>query len=347
MQINKKQAIIVSIIVVAIVLIILMIAIIYNINKDKQGETKNELEIENVIEEESVETSDTTAPIIIFSGESYTVETGYSKNLVDVIMSVDDIDSNPTRELIGDYDLNTAGEYNVKYKITDSAGNETTKDFVLKVVDDYVYESNEEDITFQEAVELYKTEDTKVGIDVSKWQGEINWEEVKEEGVEFAIIRVAYQNGFDGDVIEDPYFISNMEGCKENSIPIAVYFSSYAKTKEEAKNQATWVCNLLENYNFTNINITFDWENWTSFNTLAMSLEDINNIADYFMEECVNLGYKTRLYSSKIYLEKVWKNSNNYSVWLANYTKQTTYEGDYSIWQFCQTGTINRNIWLC
>ena len=74
--------------------------------------------------------NETTAPIIVLD-DSYTVKTGYNKNLVDVIMSADDVDKNPKREIIGDYDLNTAGEYNLTYKIEDASGNVTTKDFVL------------------------------------------------------------------------------------------------------------------------------------------------------------------------------------------------------------------------
>ena len=81
---------------------------------------------------------DTTAPIIVL-GDSYTVKTGYNKNLVDIIMSADDVDRNPKREIIGNYDLNTAGEYNLTYKIEDASGNVTTKDFELRVKENYKY----------------------------------------------------------------------------------------------------------------------------------------------------------------------------------------------------------------
>ena len=113
---------------------------------------------------------DTTSPIIVL-GNSYTVKTGYSKNLVDVIMSADDIDKYPKREIIGDYDLNTQGEYNLTYKIEDASGNITSKDFVLKVKDNYKY--SEDKILFKDAVNKYKNDTTKLGIDVSKWQENI------------------------------------------------------------------------------------------------------------------------------------------------------------------------------
>lgn len=290
------------------------------------------------VAENKEEKKDVISPIIVLD-DVYVVKTGYNKNLVDVIMSADDVDPNPKREIIGDYDLNLSGEYPLTYKIEDSSGNIATKDFTLKVRDNYTYSENE--ISFKDSITKYKNDNTKIGIDVSKWQGEINWEKVAEEGVEFSIIRMGYQNGFDGELLIDPYFEQNVNGCLENNIPIAVYFSSYAKTLEEAKNQANWVCESLKNNNYINLSIAFDWENWNSFNKLGISLTDINDIANYFMNECINLGYKSILYGSKTYLQHVWQNPNNYPVWLANYVNQTTYESPYEIWQFCQTGVIN------
>lgn len=281
---------------------------------------------------------DTTAPIIVLD-DSYTVKTGYKKDLLETIVSADDIDRNPKREIIGDYDVNTPGEYNLTYKIEDASGNVTTKDFVLKVKDSFNY--TEKDISFKDAVTKYKNDSTKLGIDVSKWQEDIDWKKVADEGVEFAIIRMGYQNGFDGEIAIDPYFEANVKGCEENNIPIAVYFSSYAKTVDESKSQADWICNKLKEYNYSNINVSFDWENWNSFNKLELSLNDINNMADTFMDECVNQGYKAMLYGSKTYLEAIWKNEKNYPVWLANYVDSTSYSGQYKIWQFSQTGTIS------
>lgn len=323
---KNKFILIVLFILIIIAIITSTIFFIHNrekINKNNHNET--------VI-------TDTTPPIIVLD-DVYVVKTGYNKNLVDVIMSADDVDANPKREIIGEYDLNTAGEYALTYKIEDASGNATTKEFTLKVRDNYTYSEN--DISFKDAINKYKNDNTKLGIDVSKWQGEIDWGKVAGEGVEFAVIRMGYQNGFDGEVLVDPYFEQNISGCLTNNIPVALYFSSYAKTTEEAKNQAIWICENLKNYNYVNLSIAFDWENWNSFNKLGISLTDINNIADNFMDECVNLGYKSILYSSKTYLEYVWQNSKNYPIWLANYVGQTTYQGSYKIWQFCQTGIID------
>lgn len=141
---------------------------------------------------------------------------GYSKNLTDVLLSGDDIDDNPKREIIGDYDFNTPGDYDLSYAVTDSSGNKTEKAFTLHVKEklDPVENEEKEKLQFSDVIENYKTDITKIGIDVSKWQGDINWEEVKNSGAEFAIIRMGYQTDYDGDYVVDPYFIANIEGAK-------------------------------------------------------------------------------------------------------------------------------------
>lgn len=329
MSYNKK----ITLIVLSILAVIIVSLIIFIFTTRKTSENE-----ENEVQKENIAVIDTIPPIIVLD-DTYVVNIGYEKDLVNQIMSADDIDSNPKREIIGEYDVNTKGDYNLTYKIEDASGNITTKDFTLKVRESSSYK--EDNINFKDAINKYKTEETKIGIDVSKWQEKINWEEVKNEGVEFAILRMGYQKGFDGEVLVDPYFEQNIKGCKENDIPVAIYFSSYAKSEEESRNHAKWIYDNLKNKDLNDLTIAFDWENWSSFDTLGISLTDINNIADAFMEECENLGYRSMLYGSKTYLEEVWQNSKNYPVWLANYVSQTTYEKPYKLWQFCQTGLIN------
>ena len=206
----KKKYILLLILAIAIIAFIIgTILLISNRNTQNEKNMNNETFLQN--EEEF---ADTTPPIIILD-DTYIVKTGYEKNLVDVIMSADDIDPNPKREIIGNYDVNVAGEYNLTYKITDNSGNSATKDFTLKVRDNYAYKDDNK-IYFKDAINNYKTDSTKIGIDVSKWQEEINWKKVKNTGVEFAVLRMGYQNGFDGEVLVDPYFEQNAKGCIEN-----------------------------------------------------------------------------------------------------------------------------------
>lgn len=121
------------------------------------------------------------------------------------------------------------------YAVTDSSGNKTEKDFTLHVKEKIDPVQNEEKpkLEISEVIEDYKTESTKIGIDVSKWQGDVNWEEVKNSGVEFAIIRMGYQTDYDGDYVVDPYFIANIEGAK------AVRFTSWSLFLLICKNSRT------------------------------------------------------------------------------------------------------------
>ncbi|MCI8392707.1 MAG: hypothetical protein HFJ24_03035 [Clostridia bacterium] len=109
------------------------------------------------------------------------------------------------------------GDYPLTYVVTDSSGNETKQNFTLHVIEKSTNSeppAEKEKFPIENILSDYKTEKTKVGIDVSKWQGEIDWQKVKNAGVEFAIIRMGYQTDYDGDCKLDPYFIQNIEGAK-------------------------------------------------------------------------------------------------------------------------------------
>lgn len=280
---------------------------------------------------------DTTAPII-FLNNSYSVTVGYNKNLTDVILSLDNYSSIIKREIIGNYDFNKVGSYPLQYKATDGVGNETIVDFTLNVNPKTKTTYSNSYIKYSDIVSTHKNENTKIGIDVSKWQGNIDFNKLKQAGVEFVIIRVGTGLGFGKEYVEDAYFRQNIKGAIDANIPVGVYFYSYATTKEEAENEARWVYNIIKDYNIT-LPVVFDWESWSSFNSLNLSMHDINEIADAFLDEISSLGYKGMLYGSRNYLQKIW--DTDYPVWLAHYTKQTNYEGDYYIWQLCDTGRVS------
>ena len=100
-------------------------------------------------------------------------------------------------------------------------------------------------LAFSEMRDKYKTNDTKVGIDVSKWQGDIDFSKVKAAGAEFVMIRIGYQDGFDGEYVVDPYYEKNIAGALENGLDVGVYFYTYSKNSEEAVKQAEWIVEKL------------------------------------------------------------------------------------------------------
>ena len=293
-----------------------------------------------------IEVVDTKKPVI-YMNSVMTVVKGYNKKLTDTILAGDDCDSNPTRTIEGEYDVNKVGTYKLKYVIKDASGNEASQNFTLKVIEGSKgggsttsTNNNTNKKQFSDCIEKYKNENTEIGIDVSKWQGEIDWQKVKNAGAEFAFIRIGYQDGFDGECKEDEYFTRNIEGAKNAGIKVGGYFYSYAKTTKEAKEQAEWVINELSSYE-VDLPIAFDWESWTSFGKCKMSFYDLNNNAKTFIKTLNDNGYKGSLYSSKNYLQTMWYSEQYDNVWLAHYTSQTDYEGNYQVWQMCDIGRID------
>lgn len=285
---------------------------------------------------------DTTEPQI-FSSSTFTVNVGYTKNLTDVLLSGDNADNNPKREIIGEYDFNTVGSYPLTYVVTDASGNQAKKEFTLRVKEKSTggttTTTQTKKLEIADVIANHKTEKTMIGIDVSKWQGEIDWQAVKASGVEFAMLRMGYQTDYDGEYKIDPYFEANIKGAKEAGLPVGVYFYSYAKNVNQAKEQANWVKEQLKGYTL-DLPIAYDWESWTSFNQAGMSFYTLNKCADVFLETLEEAGYKGMLYSSKNYLETMWY-PTKYATWLAQYNTRVTYEGKYSIWQMSDKGKVD------
>lgn len=274
---------------------------------------------------------DNTAPFVNLNN-SYIVTKGYSKNLLDAILCYDDYDDNPQCSIDGMYDVNNIGDYPLTFMAKDHYGNETRRDFTLKVIEkSKSTSSSSKSIPFKELYNQYKNDNTLIGIDVSKWQGDINYQKVKDAGVEFVFIKMGGENGLGKEYYLDPKFERNMEGFKKVNIPIGVYYYSHANTVEKAIQDAIWVHDQIKDYDIE-LPIVLDWENWSSYNKYHMSLNTLNNMAQAFLKSLKLLGHDVMLYSSKHYLENFWINNQN-NVWLAHYTRNTTYQGKYSYWQ--------------
>ena len=284
---------------------------------------------------------DTELPIVEIDN-SITLLKGKEVDLSKIFFSGDNCDSNPERKIIGNYDLNKIGVYNLTFSIKDSSNNETRKDFVLKIADKVNNSKTKaKELKFEDAIQNYKKSNTEVGIDVSQWQGEIDWQKVKNAGAKFAIIRVGYQKDFDNrNYVVDTYFEKNIEAATKLGLDVGIYFYSYAKSVEEAEEQAEWVADKIKGYSIT-LPVSFDWESWASFPKCSLSFYDINNIAKTYINKLQERGYIGNLYSSKNYLNKVWYKEKYDNIWLAHYTTKTDYSGKYNMWQVCDTGKID------
>lgn len=285
-----------------------------------------------------IHTIDTEKPILILK-DTMTVTEGYEKKLEEVIVSMDNYDNNPKREVIGDYDVNKVGTYPLHYKVTDSSGNIEEKDFTLNVIAKNNNTSNRTNTNFSDVLKNYKNENNEIGIDVSKWQGLIDFEKVKNAGASFVMIRLGYQSGYDGNYVIDPYFKQNIENAKVHGLKVGVYFYSYAKTKEDIDAETKWIIDNLKGIDL-DLPVSYDWENWSTVTTLKLNLVEFNAMMKTFMKKIKESGYDSMLYSSKNFLEQIWETDVDY-IWLAHYIDKTNYEGKYHMWQLCENGKID------
>lgn len=289
-----------------------------------------------------IDVVDKEAPLI-WLGKSYNVTKGSEDYLLDKIMCGDNYDNNPKCYIEGEYNLDEVGSYKLVFKAEDSNGNKAEKKFTLNVNEPKKggSNSNTEKVTtdFSQIVKDYKNDDTQIGIDVSKWQGDIDFSKLKASGVEFVIIRVGSSNGLNGENFVDSKFIQNVKNANAVGIPVGIYFYSYASTIDRAISDAKWIVEQIKDYK-VDLPIAFDWENWGSFNKFDVSFFGLTNIAKGFMDTIKDAGYDAMLYSSKTYLENIWL-PTSYPIWLAHYTKNTNYTGDYSFWQMCSNGRVD------
>ena len=288
---------------------------------------------------------DKTPPLIYQSSKySVTVNTT-KKELEESLFCGDNYDPNPKCTIEGDYDLNTTGEYNVTFKGVDSSNNISAHSFILKVKEKSNNKNTSsnssytEYTSFNDIVKEYKNNNTKIGIDISHWQGKIDYKKVKASGVEFVYIRVGRGNGIGEDYVLDDKFEEYIKGFNKVKIPVGVYFYSNANSKEDAIKEAKWVLSKIKKYQ-VDLEIVFDWENWDYFQEYDLSFFSLTETAKAFINTVEKAGYKGMLYSSKYYLENIWLPLKS-NIWLAHYTNQTNYEGQYQVWQICDDGKVD------
>jgi GH25 family lysozyme M1 (1,4-beta-N-acetylmuramidase)/aspartate carbamoyltransferase regulatory subunit len=284
---------------------------------------------------------DSVAPVI-WLNNSYTITKGNDFNISSILCG-DNEDSNPNCYIEGEYDYNEVGTYPLTFKAVDESGNIATKEFNLNVIEPKKNSTNNIGTptytSFSDVYENYKNENTKIGIDVSGYQGDIDFEKIKNAGVEFIIIKVGGTKKSSGEYYVDSKFIQNITLASEMGLDVGIYFFSYANSNSLAKKDALWVLDQIKDYKVT-LPIAFDWEDFQNFNDYNLSFFGLTDMANTFLDTITEHGYEGMIYGSKSYLEKIWL-PTNYDTWLAHYTKQTNYEKEYKFWQICDDGQID------
>ena len=188
---------------------------------------------------------------------------------------------------------------------------------------------------------------SSVGIDVSKHNGEIDWDAVKADGIKFAIIRVGYGN--DDTDQDDVWAVRNMQECERVGIPYGVYLYSYAVNEDEANSEANHILRMLQGFNpVLGVYIDIeDTEYYNEYNIDPYSSEGrelITRIAVTVMDRVSRAGYTAGVYANWNYFQNVLIQSEIQAYkWLAWYKEDTSEvpEGDWIMWQYTSTGHVN------
>jgi len=186
---------------------------------------------------------------------------------------------------------------------------------------------------------------TMTGVDVSKWQYDVNWEKVKAAGVEYAIIRLGYRGTApEGNCAMDPYFEQNIKGALDAGLQVGVYYFTQAITVEEAIEEANIVIEALKGYNVT-FPVVYDTEyrEGGRANNLSNTLR--TDCAKAFCDTILAAGYTPAIYASTNWsvLDLNLEGLQNYDFWYAYYgTPENLYfPYEYTMWQYTDSGRVD------
>ncbi len=283
--------------------------------------------------------ADTTPPVLLNAPGSVEIKIGSEFSLTDHVGAGDMYDDDITLTYTGSVDTGTPGSYPITVTASDSSGNTTHFSMTVNVVDELKpYVPPTGFIPFEDIIRDYSSMGS-IGIDVSKWQGDVNFERVKAAGCEFVFIRL----GIDvGEITIDPYFEANIRNAKAAGLKVGVYFYSDANTPERISKETAWIADTLSPYSL-DLPVAYDWENFSNYQQYHMSIRHANDLYLLFDEQMRSYGHDTMLYSSKNFLENFWDTQRvpSEKIWLAHYTSKTTYNGGYRMWQMCSDGNID------
>ena len=225
----------------------------------------------------------------------------------------------------------------------------------LEVVEDNSSEPSREDAEVSDSGteetsssdQIYEVNQLVYGIDVSRWQGDIDWSKVAADGITFAMIKCG---GGDDGLYEDRKFKQNIQGALANGIQVGIYFYSGATDAKTAYDEASFCINLIKDYQIT-YPVAFDWELDGDYNSVTEACETFCNVVKSY-------GYQPMVYSNR----NRWYNnfngeklSNKFKVWMAAYwseyyytSTRWTYGDDlasfkwhYDMWQYGVTDTVD------
>lgn len=181
-----------------------------------------------------------------------------------------------------------------------------------------------------------------LGIDVSTWQGEIDWQQVKDAGIEYAMIRVGYRSTDLGKLDTDGFAQINYEGASAAGVKVGAYFFSQAISAEEAAEEARYVLEIIKDWN-VEMPIVYDWEYVDeTARTAGLDARTLTDCTIAFCQTIEEAGYDSMIYFNedqshkKMYLEEL----TDYGFWLAMYDQVMDYAYKIDMWQYSNTGSV-------
>ncbi len=218
-----------------------------------------------------------------------------------------------------------------------------TEDEIDAALEDTAINGADDDADETENTKIRRDGDARFGIDVSKWNKEIDWDKVKEAGVQYAIIRVGYRGSSTGALVEDPYFEKNIRGAIASDIPVGVYFFTQAVNEVEAVEEASMVIKLCDKYKLS-YPVFIDTEGAGGEGRAdKLDAETRTLVCEAFCSTIKNAGLDAGVYASRN-----WLNENLVSdrleknvIWLAEYRDTPLYQGYYQMWQYSSNGKID------
>lgn len=185
-------------------------------------------------------------------------------------------------------------------------------------------------------------QDSYPGIDVSAFQGDIDWPRVKNSGIRFAMLRLGYRGYESGKLVEDKYIQQNLENTKKAEMPIGAYFFSQALTIQEVDEEIDFMLKILGKYELQ-MPIVLDWEIPSpTARTALMDARTLTALQEYFCQTMTQKGYTPMVYfnwhqsNTLLYLNEL----EDYPFWLALYQDRMTYPYHVEMWQYTSSGRV-------
>ena len=185
--------------------------------------------------------------------------------------------------------------------------------------------------------------DSMPGIDVSAYQGQINWKKVADSGIQFAMIRLGYRGyGAKGTLVEDKYARANLEGAAKAGLEVGAYFFSQALNEEEVHEEIDFMLEILGDTEIT-MPVVFDWE-YISDEARTANMDDrtLTDLNLVYCERMEKEGYQPMIYFNPtqartlLFLHEL----EEYPFWLAYYSDRMTYPYRFEMWQYTCTGRV-------